>query len=137
MSYDRNRACNLRRTSGLQFMKAGCRSEKICRIWAKLQQWAGCLAIDQVEKAEETTLFLIVRWRHTGPSYDLLFKQAQNARRLAGTHIPPSDPRAKPWQRIFANKAEIRKQKREHEFRRMEIKQTILEWTTGVGLLLS
>lgn len=36
------------------------------------------------------------------------------------------------WQEILEIEADLRKQKREHEHRRMEIKQAIIEWTMGV-----
>jgi hypothetical protein len=38
------------------------------------------------------------------------------------------------WQEILEIEAQLRKQKREHEHRQMEIKQSIIEWTAG-GLL--
>ena len=38
------------------------------------------------------------------------------------------------WQEILEIEAQLRKQKREHEHRQMEIKQKIIEWTAG-GLL--
>jgi len=40
------------------------------------------------------------------------------------------------WQEFLRIEAEIRKQKREHDFRRMEIKQTIIEWCAGIVLFL-
>ena len=40
------------------------------------------------------------------------------------------------WEEFLRIEAQIRKQKREHEFRRMEIKQTIMEWTAGVALFI-
>ena len=40
------------------------------------------------------------------------------------------------WQEILEIEADLRKQKREHEYRQMEIKQTIIEWTTGIALFL-
>ncbi len=36
------------------------------------------------------------------------------------------------WQEILEIEADLRKQKREHEYRRMEIKQAIMEWSMGV-----
>jgi len=36
------------------------------------------------------------------------------------------------WQEILEIEADLRKQKREHEHRRMEIKQAIIEWTMGI-----
>jgi hypothetical protein len=35
------------------------------------------------------------------------------------------------WQEILEIEADLRKQKREHEHRRMEIKQAIIEWAVG------
>jgi cytochrome b subunit of formate dehydrogenase len=40
------------------------------------------------------------------------------------------------WQEILEIEAQLRKQKREHEHRQMEIKQTIIEWTAGTLLFL-
>jgi len=36
------------------------------------------------------------------------------------------------WQEILEIEADLRKQKREHEHRRMEIKQALIEWTVGI-----
>jgi len=40
------------------------------------------------------------------------------------------------WQEILEIEADLRKQKREHEHRQMEIKQAIIEWTSGILLFL-
>ena len=40
------------------------------------------------------------------------------------------------WQEILAIEADLRKQKREHEHRRMEIKQAIIEWSAGTILFV-
>lgn len=40
------------------------------------------------------------------------------------------------WQEILEIEADLRKQKREHEHRRMEIKQAIIEWTAGFALFV-
>tara|TARA_R100000234_G_scaffold57613_1_gene34815 strand:+ start:3112 stop:3573 length:462 start_codon:yes stop_codon:yes gene_type:complete len=40
------------------------------------------------------------------------------------------------WQEILEIEAQLRKQKREHEYRQMEIKQAIIEWTSGILLFL-
>ena len=40
------------------------------------------------------------------------------------------------WQEILAIEADLRKQKREHEHRQMEIKQKIIEWSAGVALFI-
>jgi len=40
------------------------------------------------------------------------------------------------WQEILEIEADLRKQKREHEHRKMEIKQKIIEWSAGVALFI-
>lgn len=40
------------------------------------------------------------------------------------------------WDEILRIEAELRKQKKEHEHRRIEIKQTIIEWSAGLGLFI-
>lgn len=40
------------------------------------------------------------------------------------------------WEEILEIEADLRKQKREHEHRRMEIKQTVIEWSAGIALFL-
>jgi hypothetical protein len=40
------------------------------------------------------------------------------------------------WQEILEIEADLRKQKREHEHRRMEIKQKIIEWSAGFVLFV-
>ena len=40
------------------------------------------------------------------------------------------------WEEILQIEADLRKQKREHEYRRIELKQRILEWTLGIILFV-
>lgn len=40
------------------------------------------------------------------------------------------------WEEILQIEADLRKQKREHEHRQMEIKQKIIEWSAGVALFI-
>ena len=40
------------------------------------------------------------------------------------------------WQEILEIEADLRKTKREHEHRKMEIKQKIIEWSAGVALFI-
>ncbi len=40
------------------------------------------------------------------------------------------------WDELLKIEAEIRKQKKEHEHRQMEIKQSIVEWVTGIALFI-
>ena len=94
-----------------KFMKAGVQVGKDLQdMGQQLQQWAGCMAeIDQAEKmAEKPPWYKSLGGGTQAQAMEVFLarKQAQkNARRLAGTHIPPSDPRAKPLARIFANRS--------------------------------
>jgi hypothetical protein len=40
------------------------------------------------------------------------------------------------WQEILEIEAQLRKQKREHEYRKIEIKQKISEWSAGIALFI-
>jgi len=40
------------------------------------------------------------------------------------------------WQEILEIEAQLRKQKREHEHRQIEIKQKIIEWSAGVAIFI-
>ena len=40
------------------------------------------------------------------------------------------------WEEILQIEADLRKQKREHEFRRIEIRQRIIEWALGIILFI-
>ena len=40
------------------------------------------------------------------------------------------------WQEILEIEAKLRKQKKEHEYRQIEIKQKIMEWSAGIALFI-
>jgi hypothetical protein len=40
------------------------------------------------------------------------------------------------WDELLKIEAEIRKQKKEHEHKQMEIKQSIIEWSAGILLFI-
>ncbi len=40
------------------------------------------------------------------------------------------------WQEILEIEAQLRKQKREHEHRQIEIKQRIIEWSAGIAIFI-
>tara|TARA_R100000654_G_scaffold72776_1_gene104886 strand:- start:228 stop:698 length:471 start_codon:yes stop_codon:yes gene_type:complete len=40
------------------------------------------------------------------------------------------------WQELLKIEAEVRKAQREHEYRRIEIRQKIIEWTAGIFLFV-
>ena len=55
----------------------------------------------------------------------------QELKDFISAHYGPSK-----WQEILEIEAELRKQKKEHEHRQMEIKQAIIEWTSGTILFI-
>ena len=40
------------------------------------------------------------------------------------------------WQEILEIEAKLRKEKKEHEYRQIEIKQKIMEWSAGIALFI-
>tara|TARA_R110002049_G_scaffold158551_1_gene323424 strand:- start:349 stop:573 length:225 start_codon:yes stop_codon:yes gene_type:complete len=40
------------------------------------------------------------------------------------------------WEELLSIEADIRQQKRENEYARIELKQKITEWTAGIGLFV-
>jgi hypothetical protein len=105
----------------------------------QLQQWAGCMAeLDQAEKmAEKPPWYKALGGGTQAQAMEVFLarKQAQkmreDLRELIYGRFGPSH-----WQEFLKIEAEMRKQKREHEFRRMEIKQKIIEWTAGIFVFL-
>lgn len=105
----------------------------------QLQQWANCMAdIDQAEKMVEKPPWYKALGGGTQAQAMEVFlarKQAQKMRddlRQLISHPAILGPSH--WQEFLKIEADIRKQKREHEFKRMEMKQTIIEWAAGVAL---
>ena len=107
----------------------------------QLQQWAGCMAeLDQAEKMIEKPPWYKALGGGTQAQAMEVFmarKKAQQMRdELREIISHPAILGPSHWQEFLRIEAEIRKQKREHEFRRMEIKQTIIEWGAGVLLFI-
>lgn len=105
----------------------------------QLQQWANCMAdIDQAEKMIEKPPWYKALGGGTQAQAMEIFlarKQAQKMRDdLRELISHPAILGPSHWQEFLRIEADIRKQKREHEFKRMEMKQKIIEWAAGVAL---
>lgn len=127
-------------TAAFNFLKKGVQVGRDLQDMGKqLQQWAGCMAeLDQAEKmAEKPPWYKALGGGTQAQAMEVFLarKQAQkmreNLRELIYGRFGPSH-----WQEFLKIEAEMRKQKREHEFRRMEIKQKIIEWTAGIFVFL-
>ncbi len=105
----------------------------------QLQQWANCMAdIDQAEKmADKPPWYKALGGGTQAQAMEVFLarKQAEKMRdELRQLISHPAILGPSHWQEFLKIEADIRKQKREHEFRRMEIKQSIIEWAAGVAL---
>ena len=125
-----------------KFMKAGVSvGRDLLDMGQQLQQWAGCMAeIDQAEKmCEKPPWYKALGGGVQAQAMEVFIarKQAQKMRDdLRELISHPAILGPSHWQEFLRIEAEIRKQKREHEFRRMEIKQTIIEWVAGITLFI-
>ena len=107
----------------------------------QLQQWANCMAdIDQAEKmAEKPPWYKLLGGGVQAQAMEVFLarKQAQRMRdELRELISHPAILGPSHWQEFLRIEAEIRKQKREHDYRRMEIKQKIIEWVAGILLFI-
>lgn len=105
----------------------------------QLQQWANCMAdIDQAEKmADKPPWYKALGGGTQAQAMEVFVarKQAEKMRdELRQLISHPAILGPSHWQEFLRIEADIRKQKREHEFRRMEIKQKLIEWAAGVAL---
>ncbi len=107
----------------------------------QLQKWANCMAdIDQAEKmAEKPPWYKALGGGTQAQAMEVFLarKQAQKMRdELRDLISHPAILGPSHWQEFLRIEAEIRKQKREHDFRRMEIKQKIIEWVAGIFVFI-
>jgi len=122
------------------FLKKGVQvGRDLSDMGQQLQQWAGCMAeLDQAEKmAEQPPWYKALGGGTQAQAMEVFLarKKAQQMRdELREIISHPAILGPSHWQEFLRIEAEIRKQKREHEFRRMEIKQAIIEWTAGIAL---
>ena len=127
-------------TAAFNFLKKGVQvGRDLQDMGQQLQQWAGCMAeLDQAEKmAEKPPWYKALGGGTQAQAMEVFLarKKAQQMRdELRQIISHPAILGPSHWQEFLRIEAEIRKQKREHEFRRMEIKQAIIEWAAGVAL---
>ena len=129
-------------TAAFNFMKKGVQvGRDLQDMGQQLHQWAGYMAdIDQAEKMiEKPPWYKALGGGVQAQAMEVFVarKQAQKMRDdLRELISHPAILGPSHWQEFLRIEADIRKQKREHEFRRMEIKQTITEWTAGLALFI-
>jgi len=105
----------------------------------QLQQWANCMAdIDQAEKmAEKPPWYKSLGGGTQAQAVEVFLakKQSEKMRdELRQLISHPAILGPSHWQEFLKIEADIRKQKRQHEYRRMEMKQRIIEWVAGIAL---
>lgn len=127
-------------TAAFNFLKKGVQvGRDLQDMGQQLQQWAGCMAeLDQAEKmAEKPPWYKALGGGTQAQAVEVFLarkkakQMREDLRDLIYGRFGPSH-----WQEFLKIEAEMRKQKREHEFRRMEIKQKIIEWTAGIFVFL-
>ena len=105
----------------------------------QLSQWAGAMAdLQFAEKQQAKPPWYKVLGGGVEAEAMEIFaarKKAESMRKELKDYISvmygPSH-----WDEILRIEAELRKQKKEHEHRRIEIKQAIIEWSAGLGLFI-
>jgi hypothetical protein len=124
------------------FMKKGVQvGRDLQDMGQQLQQWANCMAdIDQAEKMSAKPPWYKALGGGTQAEAMEVFlarKQAKKMRdELRDLISHPAILGPSHWKEFLRIEANIRKQKRDHEFRRMEIKQKITEWVAGIFLFV-
>lgn len=106
----------------------------------QLSQWAGAMSdLGQAEKKVNNPPW----WKSLGGSVEAEALQVWNAKRQAEAmrkelrdHISfVYGPSA--WDELVRTEAKIRKQKRDHEYRKAEIQEAIITWSISILLMLS
>ena len=106
----------------------------------QLSQWAGAMSdLGQAEKKVNNPPW----WKSLGGSIEAEALQVWNAKRQAEAmrkelrdHISfVYGPSA--WDELVRTEAKIRKQKRDHEYRKAEIQEAIITWSISILLMLS
>lgn len=105
----------------------------------QLSQWAGAMAdLQFAEKQQSKPPWYKVLGGGVEAEAMEIFaarKKAESMRKELKEYISvmygPSH-----WDEILRIEADLRKQKKEHEHRRIEIKQTIIEWVAGLTLFI-
>ena len=129
-------------TAAFNFLKKSISvGRELSDMGQQLQQWAGCMAeLDQAEKmAEKPPWYKALGGGTQAQAMEVFLakKKAQQMRdELREIISHPAILGPSHWQEFLRIEAEIRKQKRQHQFRMLEIKQAILEWIAGIALFI-
>jgi hypothetical protein len=112
-------------TAAFSYLKQGIAVGKDLQdMGGQLSKWAGAIAdLDFADRQNQKPPWYKALGGGVEAQAMEIFAAKQKA---ASMRYGPSK-----WQEILEIEADLRKQKREHEHRRMEIKQAIIEWTVG------
>tara|TARA_R100001129_G_scaffold31269_1_gene20767 strand:+ start:179 stop:649 length:471 start_codon:yes stop_codon:yes gene_type:complete len=127
-------------SSAFQAIKKGCQIGRDLEGMGKdLSRWGKAMAdfdfaAKQIEKppwykamgggVEAQAMELFVQRRQ-------IQAQREELRKWISASLGPSA-----WQELLKIEAEVRKAQREHEYKRIEIRQKIIEWTAGIFLFV-
>lgn len=103
----------------------------------QLSQWAGAMAdLDFCEQQQKNPpWYKALGGQVEAEAMDLFVakkkkeQMRQELREWISSVMGPSQ-----WDELVRIEAEVRKRKREEEYRRIELRQTIIEWVTGITL---
>ena len=127
-------------SAAFQMLKKGIAVGKDLQdMGGQLSKWAGAIAdLDFAEKQnQKPAWYQTLRGGVQAQAMEIFAakQKAASMRQELKEYISVMYGPSK-WQEILAIEADLRKQKREHEYRQMEIKQAIIEWTTGIVVFL-
>jgi hypothetical protein len=109
-------------------------------ISSDLAKFAGAISdIDFAHKSAENQPWYAVLFGGTGPSAMDIFakkKQAEALRAEIKQYIQFGYGQSA-WEELLRIEAQVRKERQKTLYRKAEIKQTIIEWTVGVLVLVS
>ena len=122
-------------TTAFTYLKKGIAVGKDLQdMGGQLSKWAGAIAdLDFAEKQNQKPAWYKALGGGVQAQAMEIFaakKKAAQMRQELKDYISVMYGPSK-WQEILAIEADLRKQKREHEHRQMEIKQKIIEWGAG------
>ena len=127
-------------TAAFSYLKKGIAVGKDLQdMGSHLSKWAGAIAdLDFAEKQNRKPAWFKVLGGGVQAQAMEIFAAKQKAasmRQELKDYISVMYGPSK-WEEILEIEADLRKQKREHEHRRMEIKQAIIEWSAGIALFV-
>ena len=127
-------------TTAFTYLKKGMSVGKDLQdMGGQLSKWAGAIAdLDFAEKQSQKPAWYKTLGGGVEAQAMEIFAAKQKAtqmRQELKDYISVAYGPSK-WQEILKIEADIRKQKREHEHRQMEIKQKIIEWGAGFAVFV-